>query len=367
MKGLETKTYTGKPIIQNKVQIIYNDGSPEGLNLEYGKDYTISYANHINKGKATITFTAKGDSGYSGSLKKNFVIEAADINDVSQINMENITVEYTKTGAKPLDEIKLVNENGITLVNGKDYTLTYVNNKAVAEKTQENAPTIIIKGKGNYTGEPLKVLFTIKKAVLDSKSMKVEVKELAYNAKKVADYQYKPTVKIYDGKKALSVNKDYKIEYMNNTQEEVQSYIDGTLGAGQMPKAVITAVEDSNYEITKAIEIDLPIYEIKLTNSNLYVICENGEYTGEQVSTAVIAYYTEDKNLMKQAKKLTKEEEILALGLKKLEEGKDYTVSFGNNISAGKNKGTVTVKGKSPLYGGSVNVKFTIQNKKLIW
>ena len=70
---------------------------------------------------------------------------------------------------------------------------------------------------------------------------------------------------------------------------------------------------------------------------------------------------------MKQAKKLTDKDAIEALGLKKLNEGSDYTVSYGKNIAAGKNKGTVTIKGNAPLYGGSVNVKFTIDNKKLTW
>jgi len=366
IKGIQPMTYTGKPITQNGVQVLYKDGSPEGLLLDYGKDYTISYTKHINRGTATMTFTTKGDSGYTGSIKKTFKINVADIKTVQQVDMDNITLPYTKNGVKPVDEIKLVNEKGISLVYGKDYTLAYENNKKVADKTDEEAPTIIVKGKGNYGGEPLRIPFTIKKAVLSSEDFKIEVKEMAYNAKKAAEYQYKPAVKIYDGSKALSVNKDYEIEYKNNTQEAYQAYLE-TLNPELKPKVVITQVDDSNYKIVEAIEEELPIYQTKFTGKNIYVLCESSEYTGEQVSTTIAVYYTEDKNIMKQAKKLTDKDAIEALGLKKLNEGSDYTVSYGKNIVAGKNKGTVTIKGNAPLCGGSVNVKFTIDNKKLTW
>ena len=368
IEGLEPKTYTGKPIMQNGVKVRYKDGSPEGLLLEYGKHYTISYTKHINKGTATMTFTAKNDSGYSGSIKKTFKINAADINTVSQADMQDITLEYTKAGVKPVKEIRLVNEAGITLVNGKDYTLSYENNKIVADKFDEKAPTIVVKGKGNYSGKPIRIPFTIKKAVLNSQNFRIDVKELAYDVKKAADYEYKPVVKIYDGGKALSINKDYQIEYQNHTQEAYEAYyISKTSGEEQKPKVVITGVENSYYEVKDPIEVSLPIYQTKLTAKNIYVICENASYTGEQVTTEVAVYYTDDPDKMKEAKKLTNAEEILGLGLVELKKDIDYVVSFGSNLSAGKNKGSVTIKGKSPLYGGSVNVKFTINNKGLEW
>ena len=50
--------------------------------------------------------------------------------------------------------------------------------------------------------------------------------------------------------------------------------------------------------------------------------------------------------------------------LTKLTEGQDYIISgYGNNLFAGKNKGTLTITGNSKEYGGSITVKFTIQSK----
>lgn len=41
----------------------------------------------------------------------------------------------------------------------------------------------------------------------------------------------------------------------------------------------------------------------------------------------------------------------------------NYTVTYGANIAAGKNKGSLTVTGSSVKYGGSVTVKFEIKKE----
>ncbi|MCH5252032.1 MAG: hypothetical protein J1F22_03560, partial [Lachnospiraceae bacterium] len=48
-----------------------------GRILTEGKDYTVSYKNNKNAGKATITITAKDNSGYTGSTSVNFTIKKA--------------------------------------------------------------------------------------------------------------------------------------------------------------------------------------------------------------------------------------------------------------------------------------------------
>ncbi len=49
----------------------------------------------------------------------------------------------------------------------------------------------------------------------------------------------------------------------------------------------------------------------------------------------------------------------------KLVEGKDYTISYGANVKFGKNKGSITIEGISPYYGGSVTVKFDILQRPI--
>lgn len=92
-------------------------------------------------------------------------------------------------------------------------------------------------------------------------------------------------------------------------------------------------------------------------------------YTGGQVTPEVAVYYG-DKTAVTAAKKdkATEETELTAENgkykLKKLEKDADYMLSYGANLAAGKNKGSVAVSGTG-RYGGSVTVKFTIEKKAI--
>lgn len=351
-------TYTGKALTQNKVTLTPKAASDNIKEFAYGTHYTTSYKNNIKKGTATITFTAKPESGYTGSFKKTFKIMPQDISQVKQAKgMENITAGYTKAGVKPVDQIVLTNNEGLTLINGKDYTLKYVNNKAVASATVEKPPTIIIKGKGNYKGE-LTVNFTITEGALDweseESSITVKTSPVVYQPNKAADYPYTPSVKLMDGKTALRAGTDYEITYEMNTQEDFENYIknlaEGTVmnDAADIPKAVISGKAGSNYELSRPKTIPLPIYQTKLTKTNLRVEIEEAVYTGSQVTPKVKVYYRGESG------------DVL------LEEGKHYlSPVYGANIKSGKNKGSVTISGNAPYYGGSMTVKFEIVRKQI--
>ena len=360
-KSIENKVYSGRAWTQNDVGLIYGKGTDAEKALMYGTDYTISYSKNVNKGTATMIFKGVDKAGYSGSFKKTFKITPQDISGVVQAEgMQNITVGYTKAGAKPVDEIVLTNSERFQLSNGKDYTLKYANNKAVADATGEKAPTITVKGKGNYTGE-LKVYFTITAGDLDwdigGTNITVKTSPVGYQKNKADDYAYKPAVKLMDGKKALRAGMDYNIEYVQNTQADYDTFMqklkddenymqkleDETVSYDGVPRAVITEKEGSNYRLGSPKPILLPIYQTKFTKSNLTVEIGEAVYTGSQVRPEVTVYYQGEG------------------GLVKLEEG--YSVYYGANIVSGKNKGSVTVSGAAPYYGGSVTVKFEIVRK----
>ncbi|MDE7257759.1 MAG: InlB B-repeat-containing protein, partial [Lachnospiraceae bacterium] len=206
--GLADQAYTGRAIVQDAV-LTWKDG---GKTLVYGEDYTVSYSKNINKGTATVTYTGKAAAGYSGKISKKFKITAADISEMTRAqSMNTISLPYTKAGAKPVDEIILTNDRGIRLSNGKDYTLAYKNNKAVADASAEKAPTVTVKGKGNYSGS-FEVKFTIESAGLhENSNLTVECAQVMYVPKKAANYEYKPAVTIKDGKTKLKAGKDYEI------------------------------------------------------------------------------------------------------------------------------------------------------------
>lgn len=373
--GLENKVYTGRALTQNGVTLTYSVKDEEPTALQYGTDYTITYAKNINRGTATMTFKGVENAGYSGSFKKTFKIAAADISDVEQViraaTMGSMSFPYCKAGVKPVEEIRLTNKEGFVLQNGKDYTLKYKNNKAVADASSEKPPTVTVQGKGNYTGK-FDVTFRITKSGLkravDNGSIQFKTTAVIYNPDKAEAYEYKPAVKLMDGRTALRVNTDYELRYEKNTQVDYEAYLEAyknmvnsaeNAAGGEtdsdsvqklqelMPRAVITAMADSSYEADGEIVVPLPIYQTKFVTRDLQITVAEAVYTGGQVTPAVTV-----RDIS---------------GEKTFVEGKDYTISYGANNKSGKNKGSVTITGIAPEYGGSVTVKFEIVRKTLVY
>lgn len=359
--GVIDQSYTGGAITQETAVLVYGAGTAEKRILQEGTDYTVSYSKNINKGTAAVTFTGSANAGFIGSFKKSFKITARSIADAARGDgMDAISVSYSSLGARPVEEIVLTNAMGIRLQNGKDYTLSYKNNRAVAKSTDQNAPTVTVKGRGNYQGS-FDIPFTITKADLRSKLENRDIimkpTAVAYQKNKAGSYAYTPVIKLMEGKKPLRAGTDYEITYLNNTQADYEAYMlnraeESTDSSLQMPKAVITVTADSNYMISETddgsgIEIPLPVYQNKLTKSNLHVNVQEAVYTGNQVKPDVAVAYQDET------------------GLHTLTENRDYTVSYGANIRSGKKAGSVTISGLGPYYGGNVTVKFEIQKKNI--
>jgi hypothetical protein len=356
--------YSGEPIRQDKVVLTAATSGQAAKTFVQGEDYTVTYKNNLKKGTATVTFTAKPESGYVGKFNKKFKIGAVELKDLAGIAYSEdneIWNDVTQSGDKlsiadalsydiagVTPSLRLVDQEGNVLKAGTDYTVKYTNNKSVTTSAvaENKHPGIVIKGKGNYAGT-LNIGFSICKSSKDA--VQTSVTALAYNAKKADSFAYKPKLKIMNGKKALS-SKDYSVEYQNNTQADVKAYLAYLNGgnAAAQPKAVITIKESSNFYDTSAaeggntIEVPLEIYETKLTKKNLDVqVTGDTTYTGEQLQPEITVSVTDKGNTTV------------------LKENKDYTITYGANVTAGKNKGSVTITGKG-LYGGSVTYKFDI-------
>lgn len=377
VSGFRTEMdYTGNALRQN-VSLT----TSKGKKLDYGADYTVSYKNNVKKGTATVTFKARPASGYSGSFKKTFKIQAADLAQNVQITEADSsgrsrrtisgggrfggTVYYTKSGAKLSGRVVLTStRTGAVLQEGKDYKVSYSNNKTVTTNA-----VMTITGKGDYTGS-LKVTFSVSKAPLET--LAVTDAPAYYSQKKK---EYRPAVRLKDQKTALKAGKDYEIEYRNCAQGAVETYLEILEKGGSSaklsdigPYASVAAKREGNYEGTMM--VPLTIAGKKLTKSTLYVVLKEAAYTGGQVCPEAAVYYG-DTNAVKAAAK-AKETDARVLTtthkltrLRMYEDGTgDYTLTYGTNRTAGKNKGSVTVAGRG-LYGGSVTVKFTINGKDL--
>lgn len=143
--GIKSKTYTGKKIKQN----IWIEC--DGETLKEGKDYKISYKNNINVGTATLIITPKGQYSNTNNISFNFKITKASIKKVSSAKIKAQKYKKGKV-VKPAVKLKY---KGRKLVKGKDFTVTYKNNK------KKGTAKIIIKGKGNFKGKKV-IKFKIK-------------------------------------------------------------------------------------------------------------------------------------------------------------------------------------------------------------
>ena len=119
------------------------------VNLVNGTDYTVAYSNNLNAGVANVSITFKGN--YKGTRGVTFNIEPKDIYNISIGSID----EQTYTGSAITPEL-LVMDSSVTLVEDKDYTVTYANN------IECGMASIIISGKGNYTGEKTFMFYIVK-------------------------------------------------------------------------------------------------------------------------------------------------------------------------------------------------------------
>lgn len=133
------KVYTGKAIEPN---VKLKDGN---YTLVINKDYKVTYSNNCNLGTATIKITGLGV--YAGEIVRTFNINQKNITQVSTINVNTSNKQYTGNNITTSVVLK---DGNYTLVNGKDYTVAYSNNK------NYGTATITITGKGAYAGKIVK-------------------------------------------------------------------------------------------------------------------------------------------------------------------------------------------------------------------
>lgn len=178
--------FTGKPYTP-KCTVNY-----AGKELKENQDYKLSYQKNTNAGTATVVITGMGP--YTGTAKKNFKILQNDISGLS-VAM-GTSFAYEKGGCRPKPEVTF---DGMKLVEGTDYTLSYKNNGKIG-----NTASVTVKGKGNYKG---KIVRYFEVTMQDISKLKVVAADKAYQEKKNS---YKTKVQVIDlNGKALTAGSDY--------------------------------------------------------------------------------------------------------------------------------------------------------------
>lgn len=358
----KTASYTGNEIKYEtdvlKLYIKANKKTPQ-IDLVRDKDYSLSYSNNINTGKATIVLKGKG--GYTGTVKKTLKINPFDISSNADIEGRFVincaaTAVYSKGGAKPEISASFKNADGSIqeLVAGKDYTVSYKNNTSVGGTKK---PIAIVSGKGNFKGKRNCEFAIITK---DISSVTLNAVDIVFK-NKINTYSTKVSLVDTDGK-ALKAGTDYekklKYTYLNDTEVQVNGSAETRLAGTEVgTKDIIpagttikvTATAKGNY--TDTVSGTYRITKASLASASVGNIAAQ-VYTGKPItldpSTLIV--------MMKKTK-LNLYDDITKEG--------DFVVkSYSNNTKVG--TATITLQGVGN-YGGTKTVKFKINAKGFRW
>lgn len=365
---LSTIAYDGGDNTQEDYELVYIEGKGEDAQeislvedtegIGEG-DYRVSYKNNGKAGTATITFT--GINGYTGSINKTYKITAYDFADKEErIGVSEISEQtYLKGGVMPKPEVIYTSTSGeeILLVEGKDYTLKYSNNKAVADETAKKVPTVTITGKGNFKGKKTHE-FTIIGSDLSVTT--VVATDVVYQNKAGI---CKPSIKVYDTDgKLLKSNTDYQktVIYKYAADVEVTQKVnnkfvnemrfkgddvekDDIIPVGAEIIATVTGIK--NYEGTEELpstqSATFKFVTADIAKAKVTVIAQT--YTGKAVEP-------------------TKDDITVKVGNVVLEKTDYEIVGYSNNVKKGTAK--ITIRGIGN-YGGEKTVSFKINSKSM--
>lgn len=289
----------------------------------------IWWASWPESGKADINYNQYGMWQYSSKGRLNGASGNLDLN-VSFVNYERIMkntglngfgtnqnsffigvippVTYSGTPPKPNPKVTY---GGVTLVKGKDYTISYYHN------TRAGLAVAVFKGIGVYEGCFSRRTFSISRKSLSNVTLQ-SISSREYTGSAIT-----PTIKLYDGKNLLVKDRDYKITLSNNKN----------IGTATVK------IIGMNYKGDKTATF-------KITKRNL----DNCNITLSSSSVTYNAKYRKPSVTVKVGSKTVA--------------SKYYTVSYSNNKKPG--KATVTIKAKSgnAYYTGSTKAYFIIKPKK---
>ena len=296
------QTYTGKAL---KPEVRVYDYKTL---LTEKKDYSISYKNNTNANDGqkaakapTITITGKGN--YTGKETQTFAIAPRDI-AAEDVICDNLTVAYNGKVQKP---VPVVTWNGKKLAKNKDFTVDYPAT-GLASYKEAGVYDITVTGKGNFTGART-VSLTITEAKLLSKCKVTAIKNQTYTGTAITP---EPVVK--DGSTTLVKDTDYSVSYDNNKEIGKASVI--LTGMGKY-----TGVKRVDFQIVPAVAFNKAKVALKAKDGSNYT---GGSYTGEEVRP-------DSYELTVVVKGADKKNQTVSLV-----EGTDYTVSYQNNVKAGK-------------------------------
>ncbi len=309
--------------------------------LTEGTDYTLSYKNNkaaftsedqANKPaskRPAVAVTLTGN--YTGTKVDNFLIAPIDISNYRNILAPDVTVKYNNKVQKVKTPVTVTLPGGksVTLKEGTDYSITWEGGDNAFKAQGEYTATI--NGKGNYKGRKIykvKIVDTIP----ISRAKVVKISNVVYTGRDVL-----PTVELKLNKRRLVEGEDYVLEYCDDGDHvNIGTVYFRIRGIGDFDGAII-----KTFKIT-----GISMGKVTLPNMG------TSAYSGLPIEIAGPEGESGADNGLKLSYRANKKAAPV-----NLTKGVDYTVSYKNNVKAG--KATVVFTGRGKYYG-TVSAKFTI-------
>lgn len=273
-------------------------------------------------GSGVLTVATRNDFGVGPMASVKYCVS-----DIPEGLWITAIEEQTYTGSAIKPEVQVYDGDKL-LEEKKDYTVSYSNNVNAAAADSAKAPTVTVKGKGNYTGKKT-ATFNIRKVDLSDELLDITFTD-AYTATSSKNPKLVFSAK-YNGK-ALKVNKDYSLTVKNANGTVTSSYSE------EGKYTLVVAATGSNYSGSKEFSFEvtkkIPVSKLKVGK------IAKAEYTGKE-HTPVLSV------------KSGKTELVL---------NRDYTVTYEDNIEVGTATAVITGMGD---YVGSRKVAFQITGRPM--
>lgn len=184
--------YTGEAI-EPAVTVTLADGTP----LENGTDYTVAYTNNVEPGVAQAIITGIG--AYTGEQALSFDIVNDNATDIAQLCQIAEIAPQPFTGEPVQPAVAL---SGQELVPDVDYTVSYRNNEA------PGTATVVVTGIGAYSGTLERDFFI--QGDLGQAQITIPENHTYTGA------EVKPVPQVVFAGQTLTAGTDYTVEYANN-------------------------------------------------------------------------------------------------------------------------------------------------------
>ncbi|WP_026517955.1 InlB B-repeat-containing protein [Butyrivibrio sp. MC2021] len=332
--------YTGDAAYQSAVLTLNGKELTAGTSAnDKTADYVVTYSGNLNAGTAKVTYT--GINSYTGSLQKTFKITKKVLNKTDFELVVPATTPFVKGGSTPEVTLKF---KGTDLALGKDFTVSYKNNKALTTAATKAKPQVIVTGKGNFQGKLTAEFEIIPRDISSVDSGVTMFAKDVVASDKAGKWKSKPVLTDSDGK-ALKAGTDY--------DKQITYYV-----SGSSEPLSDTAVVDAGTTI-KAVANGIGAYSGSIETTYRVVMKDISKASAKVAAKAYPG----------KGKKVTLSYEDITLSYQKepLEKDVDYVIddtTYKNNGKKG--KATVVIRGKGD-FGGSKTVSFTIGAKGIVW